>query len=89
MWWDLFPTWGHPALQSQARLDAEVLALLAQILTIPSDACRESALHGLGHWAASYPGSVDAIIGAWLHTQPALRPELHRYAACARRGCVL
>jgi hypothetical protein len=89
MWWDLFPTWGHPALQSQARVDAEVLALLAQILTVPSDACRESALHGLGHWAAAYPGSVDAIIDAWLRAQPVLRPELRRYAECARRGCVL
>jgi hypothetical protein len=89
MWWDLFPTWGQPALARQAALDAEVLTLLARLLAVPADACRESALHGLGHWAAAYPARVEAIISTWVRAQSGLRPALQRYADAARHGCVL
>jgi hypothetical protein len=89
MWWDLFPTWGQPALARQAALDAEVLTLLARLLAVPADACRESALHGLGHWAAAYPARVEVIISTWVRAQSGLHPELHRYADAARHGCVL
>ena len=52
-------------------------------------ACRKSALHGLGHWAAAYPAQVEAIISTWVRAQSGLRPDLQRYADAARHGCVL
>jgi hypothetical protein len=89
MWWDLFPTWGSPGDAGRADLDVLVLDLLQRILDLPSDACRESALHGLGHWMPHYPQQVEAIVDAWLRRQTALRPELRDYALAARSGCVL
>ena len=88
MWWDLFPTWGWPENARQAELDAELLRVMEQILSIESDACHESALHGLGHWMARYPQQVNATIDAFLAGRPDLRPELKRYAASARTGCI-
>jgi hypothetical protein len=89
MWWDLFPTWGAPEDPRRAELDALVLSLLERILDLPSDACRESALHGLGHWMSHYPERVVGIVDAWLRRQPGLRPALRTYALAARCGCVL
>ena len=88
MWWDLFPTWGRPDDPRHAQLDACVLEVLEQILALPSVACRESALHGLGHWAFRYPDRVASIIDEYLASQPRLRPQLNQYAAGARCGCV-
>ena len=89
MWWDLFPTWGAPEDPRRAELDALVLSLLERILELPSDACRESALHGLGHWMSHYPERVVGIVDAWLRRQPEIRPALRTYALAARCGCVL
>ena len=88
MWWDLFPTWGQPEEPRLAELDAELLAVMEQILALESDACRESALHGLGHWMRRYPRRVETIIDAFLAAQPALRAELKQYALNARCGCI-
>lgn len=55
MWWDLFPTWGQPEDPVEAKLDAELLAVMSQILAIDSLPCQESELHGLGHWHMHYP----------------------------------
>ena len=85
MWWDLFPTWGG----GQPDVDDAILGVLARTLRIESEACREGALHGLGHWRLNYPARVGGTIDAWLAASPRISPELRRYAASARAGCVL
>jgi hypothetical protein len=62
--------------------------VLRRLLAIPHDACRESALHGLGHWAIYYP-QVAQMIDEFLRNTPHLRPELVTYAERARTGCIL
>jgi len=87
MWWDVIPIHGMPEDPGRRDFDQEVLAVFQCLLAIPHDACRESALHGLGHWAFSY--SVAPIIDAFLAQTPGLRPELAAYARKARDGDVL
>ncbi len=88
MWWDILPISGKPAEPRRAQFDAEVLRVLSQLLSIPHDACRESALHGLGHWQIHYP-AAETIIDEWLARTPGLRPELVSYAERAKVGGVL
>ena len=70
-------------------VDEALLWVMAETLRIESEACREGALHGLGHWHLNYPARTEAIVDAWLAERPSLSPELHRYALSARSGCVL
>jgi len=87
MWWDILPIYGEPEEPDHAEFDAEVLRVLTRLLSIPHDACRESALHGLSHWYLSYP-SAEAIVDGWLSQMPGLRPELISYAQNAKVGMV-
>ncbi len=91
MWWEF--VW-EPSLGYELALHKECLAVMREILmTIPNEACMESALHGLGHWRLDGPNEVteivDEIIGGFLRTHPDISPELRDYAECARRGSVL
>jgi hypothetical protein len=88
MWWDLLPISGRPEQPDRTEFDSEVLAVLRQLLAIPHDACRESALHGLGDWALYYP-NVASIVDDFLARTPGLRPELVSYALRAKCGNVL
>lgn len=72
----------------KAEFHSEVPKILRQLLTIPYDACRESALHGLGHCCDFYPG-VAEIIDEFISITPNLRLELVAYANWARTGSVL
>jgi hypothetical protein len=88
MWWDIIPL--CPTLDpSQPRepMHDEVLAVLAELLEVPHDACRESALHGLGHWVP-YDPEARTVIDAFLDCSGGLRPELLAYARAARTGCI-
>jgi hypothetical protein len=87
MWWDALPIHGRPDLSERAEFDAEALVVLERLLVIPHDACRESALHGIGHWADYYP-QVAAVVDNFLAQTPTLRPELVAYARDARTGGV-
>lgn len=89
MWWDIMQYWDHPELPGRRVLDMEALSAMQQILAIPHDACRESALHGLGHIQASYPEEVVSIIDQWLSSEQGVRDELRQYAANAKDGMVL
>ena len=89
MWWDLFPTWGRPDDPSRHDEDQTILQVLKGILEIPSEACRESALHGLGHWQPRYPEEVQQIVDGFLRANPAISIPLREYAVAARSGCVL
>ncbi len=88
MWWDVFPIHGHPKEPRFSELDRAILGLLKKILKIDSVACRESALHGLGHWAFHYPGEVKEIVNAFLAEHPYIKPELREYALNASWGNV-
>ena len=87
MWWDILPICGQPENPERAEFDAEVLRVISRILSIPHDACRESALHGVGEWHCFYPEG-ESIVDDWLARTPNLRPELLRYAQNAKVGCV-
>lgn len=88
MWWDLLPIIGRPGDRNFQQFDEKVLDTTEQILALPSVACQESALHGLGHWHIHYPGACEKIIDKYLKRNTELRPDLHRYAISARQGCV-
>lgn len=83
MFWDLFRIWGRPE-----DLDRSLLTVMVEILALPSDACRESALHGLGHWQLMYPEEVEQIVDLFIAEHPEIRPEMRRYAERARYGNV-
>jgi hypothetical protein len=54
-----------------------------------SIACREGALHGLGHWQMDYPRQVGEIIDRFSMTRPELPAELQQYMLRAYGGSVL
>jgi hypothetical protein len=82
MWWD-FDCWG-----SSPRVDGEYLEVMRQTLALPHDACRENALHGLGHWHRAYPARTAEIVDEFLARNHGIRDELRRYALAARCGCI-
>jgi hypothetical protein len=88
MWWDMLPIHGCPEEPARAEFDAEVLIVLRQLLSIPHDACRESALHGISEWSFYYP-QVSEFVDDFLSRTPNLRPELVLYAHRAKVGDVL
>ena len=89
MWWDICPIGGPPADPGHDAINRAALDVMAAALELEAIACQESALHGLGHWHPEYAGETAAIIGRFLATHAALRPELVTYARSARAGCVL
>ncbi|MBN9693596.1 MAG: hypothetical protein J0M24_25400 [Verrucomicrobia bacterium] len=88
MWWDILPIHGCPEDPARTEFDVEVLAVLRRLLSIPHDACRESALHGISEWSIDYP-QVSGIVDDFLVCTPSLRPELASYAQRAKVGNVL
>ena len=89
MWWDIFPTWGHPNDPDDKQFDAALLDVMERSLYIDSDACREGALHGLGHWYGRYGEKVTRIIEKFIAGVPELPPDLKEYALNAKYGSVL
>lgn len=87
MWWDIFPLYAEPDNPALVERDAEFLEVMRRMLWLPSDACREGALHGLGHWQLRYP-HVTGIINTFLLLHPLLRPALRSYALRARHGAI-
>jgi hypothetical protein len=88
MCWDLIPIGSAPEAPGAVVLHEEIVLVLGELLRIPHDACRESALHGLGHWSMFTP-KAGAVIEQFLHGSQSLRPELLAYARSARTGCIL
>ena len=87
MWWDILPIWPEEAAPPT---DSDLLCIdvMARTLRLESIACRESALHGLGHWTLKLPHLTQPIIDAFVQHTPNLRPELLEYARRARIGKV-
>jgi hypothetical protein len=88
MWWDIMPIGAPAASPPSDPIHDACLSEMQDILQLPSPACQESALHGLGHWARAYPEFTAATIDAYLAANAKLRPELVRYAQVARAGCI-
>ena len=93
MWWDMLHYYGNPEdPDGTTQVGEACLEVMRMILDLDSDACRESALHGLSHWRYAYPHHVpviQGIIDEFLDRHPGLRPELKAYARTARKGLVL
>jgi len=87
MLWDIAPLPATAGKTDNAEIDAACLEVMRKALLLPNEACRESALHGLGHAALYYPAETGGIIKSFLAT-PELRPELRRYAQAAAEGMV-
>jgi len=87
MWWDILSIHGCPEEPARAEFDAGVLMVLRRLLSIPHDACRESALHGISEWSVYYP-QVAGTVEDFLVCTPNLRPELASYAQRAKVGNV-
>ncbi len=88
MWWDVFPIVGQPEQEKSKEIDKACLDVMELALNLKSDACRESALHGLGHWANYYGDRVQSVVDQFIKTNPHARPELLEYARNAREGGV-
>jgi hypothetical protein len=91
MLWDIAPL---PRFHDHATLAAEnnaAIDVMEACLALDHDACRESALHGMGegHWFAPVRPRIHAAVDAFLTRNPGLRPELAAYARRARVGQVL
>lgn len=86
MWWDIFPFWG--SLVDLSKIDDLFIAVMQSTLKLYSDACQESALHGLGH-IPTHRDMVRKIIDNFLAENPEIRPELRQYALNAQRGMIL
>ena len=88
MWFDEVLDRFNPKRLLKAQLETDLIGTLRVILAVPHDACRESALHGIGHWVRHYPQLAD-MADQLLSGTPGLRPELIAYAEFARVGDVL
>jgi hypothetical protein len=84
MWWDIFPLYGQPEDKARREIDEACLSVMETTLQLPSVACQESALHGLGHWGLHYKSQCQSIISAFMQRHRKLRPELQEYATQAR-----
>jgi hypothetical protein len=87
MWFDEVLDRFNPKRLIQAQLETDLIGILRVILAIPHDACRESALHGIGHWVGHYPQLAD-MADHFRSGARGLRPELVAYAESARVGNV-
>ena len=85
MWFDEVLDRFSPERLERAQLEKELLLILRRVLDIPHNACRESALHGIGHWVRQYPQLAD-MVDEFLSRAADLRPELVAYAKRARSG---
>jgi hypothetical protein len=85
MWWDIFPTWGDPK-RGEAEFDGACLEAMVSTLSVPSELCQLSALHGLNHWYLNYGRQVEEAVNAFLAASGNLSPRIREYASQARHG---
>ncbi|HMO63929.1 MAG TPA: hypothetical protein PKE47_01660 [Verrucomicrobiota bacterium] len=89
MWWDIFPVAAEPEDPACRERDQLILSVLERTLDLPHDACREAALHGLGHWERAYPERVHDAIDRFIWGNRKIPAALRNYAYAARHGDVL
>jgi hypothetical protein len=87
MWWEVI-TWGWMTDDPDAdRLKSRDLAVMEAVLRLPNPACKEAALHGLGHLVRRSDGA-GAIIDRFLAEPAGAGSELEAYARSALTGCI-
>ena len=89
MWWDVFPSLALAGDPDLPTLHESALLTMERVPHLDSIACRESALHGLGHWQRDYTEKVIQIIDRFCEAHSKADPRLLAYAQSARCGCVL
>ena len=89
MWWDIIPIAGRPDDPGRKEFDQDILRVMESTLQLDSIACRESALHGLGHWQHQYPERVGEIIDNFSMSHRDLPKNLEAYMMNAYVGYVL
>jgi len=88
MWWDVAPLPATAGKIDNKEIDAACLEVMRRALLLDNDACRESALHGLGHAKIYYPAEVEKIADGFISANPGMRKDLLLYAQAAREGRV-
>lgn len=87
MWWEVI-TWGWAKGDPDAeRLKSKDLEVIEAVLGIAHPACREAALHGLGHMVRHSDRALE-IIDRFLAKAPELDPALLDYARACCSGCI-
>lgn len=87
MWWEVI-TWGWAGNDPEGeRLAARDLDVMEAVLRLDNPACKEAALHGLGHMAGR-GGRALAIIDKFLDAATDQSSGLAQYARAARTGCI-
>jgi hypothetical protein len=89
MWWDIIPISGKPDDPARKEFDQDILRVMEWTLQLDSVPCRESALHGLGHWQHAYPERVGEIIDNFSMSHRELPDKLQAYMMNAYTGYVL
>ena len=83
MWWDELAYCFHPDLlrddwhPDNGFIREVMFSVLRDILDIPSEECRQAALHGLNH--LRHP-DTEAYVEAFLNSRSDLSPKLMKYA---------
>lgn len=90
MWWDVLPTHGGatygPETGGEPELHLACLNTMAEILSIRSELCQLSALHGLNHWHNHHAEEVEQTVDNFLQKTPRLTSRIIEYAGKARVG---
>jgi hypothetical protein len=86
MWWLIFALSPTHAETPEPDLHDACLTAMSEILALPSDVCRISALHGLNHWQEHYGERVESTIDAFLAGRPEIAAPIREYAMIARSG---
>lgn len=87
MFWDICPLQTEDQTSGDAQMNDCIFTVFKRTLKIDHRACREGALHGLGHWFYCDPQRTHLIVEQFLkETTP--DPVLAKYAECASKGDV-
>jgi hypothetical protein len=84
MWWDAMDYYPGPADPGRRPVDLVAVRVMGQLLDLDSIACKESAVHGLGHWRWKYPEAVEPLLDVAIANARDWPPGLLEYAQQAR-----
>lgn len=87
MWWEVIGMGGAKGDPDADRLNCAELDVMEAVLQLPNLACKEAALHGLGHMVGR-SDRARAIIDRFLADAAGSDPGLREYAQAARTGCI-
>lgn len=86
MWWDTVPLWPGDSTDEDARMRRAIAWVLRSIIRLPSLACQEGALHGVGTYSALFPEVACQIVDEYLKNVGPGSSVLRAYAKRAAKG---